>query len=281
MSTQHNVLQNNARMNRLGINISRAMTGLVSTILVAILLFLLVKGLGRMSVEFLTEAPVDLGRGGGVFPIIVSTALLCLVALAIAVPLGVGTAVYLTEYTREGWGTTIIRFGAECLAGIPSIIFGLFGFMLFVVWMGLGWSILSGGLTLACMVLPTIIRTSEEAIRAVPPIVRAVGLSLGATQSQVIWQIVLPQARNGILTGVILALGRVIGETACVIFTTGISIEMPSSLFDSARSLAVHFYLLAREGISLPMAYTTALLLTLLILFMNSLAAWLMPRRQG
>ncbi|NLI75405.1 MAG: phosphate ABC transporter permease PstA [Candidatus Riflebacteria bacterium] len=257
------------------------MTMAVVAVLVAILAYLVWHGGDRLTIGFFLDFPKDLGREGGILPILVSTMVLAVLALAIAVPLGIGTAVYLTEYTREGWVTTVIRFGAECLAGIPSIIFGLFGFILFVVHLGLGWSILSGALTLACMVLPTIIRTSEEAIKAVPAVLRQVGFSLGATKSQVIWHIVLPQARRGIITGVILALGRVMGETACVIFTTGISMEMPTSPLDSARSMAVHFYLLAREGISMEMANTTALALVGMILLINTAAAVLVARRSS
>ncbi|HPT46788.1 MAG TPA: phosphate ABC transporter permease PstA [Candidatus Rifleibacterium sp.] len=269
----------NRSYNRLGIGLSRLMTVMVGAILIGILVFLVIKGYKHLSPGFFLHNPIDLGREGGIFPVLVSTVLLALTSLCIAVPFALTTAVFLTEYTRESWLTTVIRFGAECLAGIPSIIFGLFGFMLFVVAMGMGWSILSGGLTLACMVLPTIIRTSEEAIKAVPGGLRQVGYSLGATKSQVIWHIVLPQARNGILTGIILALGRVLGETACVIFTTGISLEMPTSFFDSARSMSVHFYLLAREGISMDMAYTTALALMGMILCINVAATWLIARK--
>ncbi len=273
-------LQRNLRHSRLGVGLSKAATVAIALILFAILVFICVRGIGRLSPAFFLQSPVDLGREGGVFPIIVSTLVLCALALLIAVPLGVTTAVFLTEYTREGWVTLLIRFGAECLAGIPSIIFGLFGFMLFVVSLDMGWSLLSGGLTLACMVLPTIIRTSEEAIKTVPKGLREVGYSLGATKSQIITRIILPQARNGIVTGIILALGRAIGETAAVIFTTGISIEMPTSLFDSARSLSVHFYLLAREGISMEMAYTTALALMLIILIINLTTNVLLARKR-
>ena len=273
-------LTQNLRWHRFGASLSLAATVSIAAILFAILAFIFVRGIGHFSPAFFLENPVDLGRAGGVFPIIVSTLILCGVALLIAVPLGVTTAVYLTEYTKEGWATLLIRFGAECLAGIPSIIFGLFGFMLFVVTLGMGWSILSGGLTLACMILPTIIRTAEEAIKTVPKGLREVGYSLGATKSQIITRIILPQARSGIVTGIILALGRAIGETAAVIFTTGISIEMPTSLFDSARSLSVHFYLLAREGISMDMAYTTALALMLIILIINLITNLVLARKR-
>lgn len=259
---------------------SRYLTVFTAVLFCSILLFLFYHGAANLSLKFFFSHPENLGRSGGIFPIIISTALLCAVALFIAVPLGIGTAVFLTEYTREGWLTMIIRFGSECLAGIPSIIFGLFGFALFVVTLKMGWCILSGGLTLAFMVLPTIIRTSEEAIKSVPRQLRELGFSLGATKSQVISKIVLPQARNGILTGIILSLGRAIGETACVIFTTGVSIEMPRSLFQSARSMSVHFYILAREGISMEMAYTTALVLVSLILLVNLFATFLVSRKR-
>ncbi|MBF0547333.1 MAG: phosphate ABC transporter permease PstA [Candidatus Riflebacteria bacterium] len=255
------------------------MSILVAAILAAIMLFLIIKGIGRFNPSFFLTLPIDLGREGGISSIIISTGLLALVSLLIAVPLGIGTAIYLTEYTRQGIFTTIIRFGAECLAGIPSIIFGLFGFMLFVVYLRLGWSILAGGLTLTCMVLPTIIRTSEEAIKSVPQNMRYLGYSLGATKFQTITRIVLPQAKNGILTGVILSLGRVIGETACVIFTAGISMDTPTSLFDSGRSMAVHFYILAREGLSMEMAYTTALALVFFILIINLITNFLIRKK--
>lgn len=274
------IRKQNLFFNWLGKAFSQATTILVLTILFTILLFLFIHGFKGLSPGFFLTDPIDLGREGGIFSVIVSTCLLALTSLIIAVPLGIATAVFLTEYTTEGWLTTVIRFGTECLAGIPSIIFGLFGFMLFVVSLGMGWSIVSGGLTLACMVLPTIIRTAEEAIKSVPKGLREIGFSLGATKSQVITQIVLPQARGGIITGIILALGRVIGETACVICTTGVSLEMPKSLFDSGRSMSVHFYILAREGLSMEKAYTTALALVFLILIMNGFAAYLTPRRK-
>jgi len=275
------IRRRNERVNRIGIGLSYLVTMAVGLLLAAIIGYLLWNGWPRLSMDFFLRHPEDLGRGGGILPVVVSTILLGGLSLAISVPLGVCTAIYLTEYTAEGRLTTVIRFGAECLAGIPSIIFGLFGFILFVITLGMGWSMLAGALTLACMVLPTIIRTAEEAIKAVPAGLRDVGYSLGATKSQVVWHIVLPQARPGIMTGVILALGRALGETACVIFTTGVSLEMPASLLDPGRPMAVHFYILAREGISMEMAYTTALVLVGLILLVNVGAAWLLARRRS
>jgi len=253
-------------------------TALTLAVLLFIIVFVLEKGLPVLGPRFLLTGPQDMGRAGGIFPTLVGTALLPLLALAIATPLGVGTAVYLCEYTRESRLTRAIRFGTDCLAGIPSIIFGLFGFILFVTTLRMGWSILSGGLTLAFMVLPTIIRTSEEAIRAVPRAYREVGFSLGATRWQTVRTVVLPNALPGIVTGVMLGVGRSIGETAAVIFTAGSSLRLPSSLFDSTRTMAVHFYILAREGISAENAYGTAAALVIAVLAVNLAAYGLMHR---
>jgi phosphate transport system permease protein len=248
-------------------------TFLTVMILVFIIAFVLTKGLPGVSAEFLLSAPKDMGRAGGIFTTLVGTVLLPLLAVAIALPLGVGTAVYLGEYTRETRLTRALRFGTDCLAGIPSIIFGLFGFIFFVVMLKMGWCLLSGGLTLAIMVLPTIIRTSEEAIRAVPNSYREVSFSLGATRWETVLKVVLPNALPGIVTGVMLAIGRSIGETAAVIFTAGSSLRMPSSMFDSVRTMSVHFYILACEGISDEKAYATAAVLVISVLLVN-LAAY-------
>jgi phosphate transport system permease protein len=253
-------------------------TLLTLLVLVLIVAFVLDRGLPALSLEFLFAKPRDMGRSGGILPTIVGTFLLPLMAIAIALPLGAGTAIYLSEYTRETRLTRAIRFGTDCLAGIPSILFGLFGFIFFVTTLGLGWSILSGGLTLAIMVLPTIIRTSEEAIRAVPKSWREVSFSLGATRWETVTKVVLPGALPGIVTGVMLSIGRSIGETAAVIFTAGSSLRMPSSVFDSSRTMAVHFYILAREGISTEMAYGTAAVLVITVLLVNVLTYWLMNR---
>jgi phosphate transport system permease protein len=241
-------------------------------ILISILTFILGRGLRHLTWSFLSTAPIDSGRSGGIFPIIAGTLEVTLLGVAAVTPLGVGTAVYLVEYTREGRLTRVIRFGAECLAGVPSIIFGLFGFVLFVLTLGLGWSILAGGLTLAFMTLPTLIRTTEEALRAVPAGYRDVSLSLGASKWQTIRKVLLPAAFPGILTGLVLGLGRAIGETAAVIFTAGSSLPLrvPRSLYDGTRTLSVHFYQLAREGISADGAYATAAVLVLTITLINA-----------
>ena len=255
-----------------------AATLLTVAVLVFIIVFVLGKGLPGVDWEFLFSAPKEMGRAGGIFPTLVGTVLLPLMAISLALPLGVGTAVYLTEYTRETRFTRVLRFGTDCLAGIPSIIFGLFGFIFFVVTLKMGWCLLSGGLTLAIMVLPTIIRTSEEAIRSVPKAYREVSFSLGATRWETVLKVVLPNALPGIVTGVMLGIGRSIGETAAVIFTAGSSLRMPMSAFDSVRTMSVHFYILAREGISNEKAYATAAVLVISVLLVN-LAAYSMMHR--
>jgi phosphate transport system permease protein len=254
------------------------LTSIAIIVLIFILTVILKNGLPQLSLEFLTRNPADMGREGGILSTILATVFLTFIALLVATPLGVGTAIYLTEYTLEGRVTKIIRFGAECLAGIPSIIFGLFGFILFVNKLKFGWSILSGGLTLAFMILPTIIRTSEEAIKSVPPAYRLVSFSLGSTRWQTVTKVVLPSAIPGIVTGVILSIGRSIGETAAVIFTAGSALRMPTSIFSSSRTMAVHFYILAKEGVSMPKAYGTAAVLVISILVVNLLTYYLMEK---
>jgi phosphate transport system permease protein len=254
------------------------LTGFTLLILVFIIVDISVKGLPQVTPEFLFQDPTDMGRAGGIFATIAATAYITALAILLASPLGVGTAIYLTEYTREGWATRIIRFGAECLAGVPSIILGLFGFVLFVMKLGFGWSVLSGGLSLAIMVLPIIIRTSEEAIKAVPRDYRTACYSLGMSQWQTVTRVVLPSALPGITTGIMLSVGRSLGETAVLLFTAGAALRTPMSLFDSGRTMAVHFYILAREGLSMPNAYGTAAVLVISILLINITAYTLMQR---
>ena len=231
-----------------------------------------------MNLQFFLESPKNMGREGGILSTIVGTAALTLVAIIIGAPLGVGTAIFLREYTREGKTSRIIRFGTDCLAGVPSIIFGLFGFVFFVIQLNLGWSILSGGLTLAAMILPTVISTAEESIRAIPYSYREVSYSLGGTKWQTVTRVILPSALPGIFTGILLSIGRSIGETAAVILTAGSSLVMPTSLFSPIRTMSIHFYILAREGISMEMAYGTGAALILLVLIINMVAQWLINR---
>ena len=241
----------------------------VLAVLLFIIIYILIKGLPVINWRFLTEIPTSMGREGGISSTIVGTLLVTAVAVVIALPFGIGTAFYLAEYTKENLVTKIIRFSAESLAGIPSIVYGLFGFIFFVMYLNLGWSVLSGGLTLAFMILPTLIRTAEEAIRTVPQSYREVSFSLGATKCQTISRVVFPSALRGISNGIILSVGRCVAETAAVILTAGSALRMPASVFSPTRTMAVHFYTLAREGISMENAYGTAALLIILIFFIN------------
>lgn len=247
-------------------------TGIVLLTLVAIIYHVVSRGFSGLSWEFLTSAPRRSGKLGGIYPMIINTFYLTGLALSISAPIGIGAAVFMTEYFRKGRLVGFFRFGIEALAGIPSIIFGLFGFLFFVIRLNWGWSLLSGGITLSLMILPTIIRTAEEAIRSVPVSYREGSLALGATKFQTVFKIVLPSALPGVLTGIILGVGRAVGETAAVIFTAGSSLQVPKSVLDPARNLAVHLYIMAMEGISVEKAYATATVLIVFVLLFNTLA---------
>jgi phosphate transport system permease protein len=272
---------------RVAQRIAKAVIWAAALLTLAVLLFIIVytlfRGVPFVNWTFLTSQPTDMGRSGGILPAIVGTVLLALLGVVIATPFGVATAIYLVEYTRENWITRSIRFGVDALAGIPSIVYGLFGFVFFVITLGMGWSILSGALTLAIMILPTIVRTSEEALRTVPDSYREVSLSLGAHQWEMIATVAVPTALPGIVTGVVLGLGRCVGETAAVILTAGSSLRMPVSLFSPVRTMAVHFYILAREGISDDKAWATGAVLVVSVLLVNVvinwLASWLIGKR--
>ncbi|MGD8400139.1 MAG: phosphate ABC transporter permease PstA [Bacillota bacterium] len=243
-----------------------------------VLFFILKEGLGSISWRFLTTYPKAMGREGGIFPTIVGSAYLTALAILLAGPIGVGTAIYLTEYTREGIITKVIRFATETLAGIPSIIFGLFGFAFLVTFLGFGFSLLSGAITLALMLLPTIIRTAEEAIKSVPNSYREGSLALGATKWVTIVKVIIPAALPGIVTGLVLSVGRAVGETAAVWLTVGGALRLPTSIMDSARPMTLHLYTLASEGLSFPRAYATASVLIISIWLLNTIAGWIMAR---
>jgi phosphate transport system permease protein len=215
---------------------------------------------------------------GGIFPCIVGTIYISLGAIIISLPIGVASAVYLNEYAKPGKVVRIIRLGINNLAGVPSVVFGLFGLSLFVVFLGFGVSILSGALTLAAMTLPVIIGSSEEALRAVPDTYREASLGLGATKWQTTYRVVLPSALPGILTGAILGISRAAGETAPIMFTAAVffSPSMPSSLFDEIMALPYHIYVLATAGTEIEatrhLQYGTALILIVLVLGLNLIA---------
>ena len=241
---------------------------IVLGILVIILQDIVINGLPAISWEFLTQPPRDLGRAGGIYPAIIGT--LCLVAgaIAIALPLGVGAAIYLVEYTREGKITRLIRTGVDLLNGTPSIVFGLFGFAFLVLYLNLGVSMLAGQVTLALMVLPTIIRTTEEALKNIPQALREGSLALGATRWQTISRVVLPPAVPGIVTGSILSIGRAAGETAPIMFTAVVFSQrfLPDSVFEPVMALPYHLFILATNvpGAS-QNQYGTALVLLILV----------------
>jgi phosphate transport system permease protein len=240
--------------------------------LITIITYILIHGVGHINTEFLTEEPRRMGKEGGIFSVIIGTLMVTGVGVLIATPIGIAAAVYFTEYAKAGKGVSIIRFFTEILAGIPSIIFGLFGFAFFVIFLGMGWSVASGGLTLAMMVLPTLIRSTEESLKTVPMSYREGSLSLGATKWQTIVKVIIPCCKPGILTGLILGIGRAIGETAAVMLTVGSSLQVPSSIFDSTRTMSVHLYVLASEGLSQEKTYATAALLIFIILLINGTA---------
>ncbi|MDR1604477.1 MAG: phosphate ABC transporter permease PstA [Gracilibacteraceae bacterium] len=207
-------------------------------------------------------------------PALISTVYMTLLSLALALPLGIGAAIYLAEYARRGHrGVLLIRLAAETLAGIPSIVYGLFGMLFFVTWLGWGYSLLAGACTLAVMILPLLLRASEEALLAVPDAYREGALALGAGKLRTVWRIVLPAAVPGVLAGVILAVGRVVGETAALIYTAGTVARIPVDVFSSARTLSVHMYALSREGLHTNEAYATAVVLLAAVTGLNALAA--------
>jgi len=268
-------------MNRhLAQRIGFVLLGLAALIVVLPILFVIgaivARGIEAIDWEFLTAMPRDGMKGGGIFPAIVGTLLLTLGTALAAIPVGVGGAIYLAEYARDTWLTRAIRLAIINLAAIPSVVYGLFGLGLFVLFLQLGTSILAGSLTLAIMTLPIIISAAEEALRAIPTEFRTVNASLGGTRWQGIRQIVLPQALPGIITGVVLGLLRAAGETAPILFTVAAFFlpRLPESLFDQTMALPYHLYVISTQvpGMPLEIQYGTALVLLVLVLSMNVVA---------
>ena len=207
-------------------------------------------------------------------PAIINTVIMIVLTLALAVPIGVFAAIYLVEYSKKGNRLVkIIRVTAETLSGIPSIVYGLFGYIVFVITLGWSYTLLSGVITLAIMILPLIIRTTEEALMAVPDSFREGSFGLGAGKLRTVFRIVLPSAVPGVLSGVILAVGRIVGESAALIFTAGTNPVVPGSLFSSASTLSVHLYTLLTEGLYTQQAYATAVVLLAVVIFINALSA--------
>lgn len=250
------------------VTISAVITAFVLFFLIA---YILVKGVPHLTPELFSWTYNS--ENVSMLPSIVNTFLMTLLSLIIATPMGIFSAIYLVEYAKRGSKIVkVVRITAETLSGIPSIVYGLFGMLFFVVTLHLGYSILSGAFTLAIMILPLIMRTTEEALKSVPDSYREGSFGLGAGRLRTVFRIVLPSAVPGILAGVILAIGRIVGETAALIFTAGTVPEIPESLFDSARTLSVHMYNLSREGLYVDQAYATAVVLLLVVIIINSLS---------
>jgi len=243
---------------------------------------LLAGGLSQLSIGFLTEAPSDAGRAGGIGPILVSTLLIVGVCVAVAVPVGVATAIFLAEYTRGRPFGVWVRRSLDVLAGVPSIVFGLFGTVVFCEVLGLGFSILAGGLTLACMALPLIIRATEQGFASIPDEQRLAAAALGLSRWGTLSRLLLPAAAPGLVVGLVLGIGRATAETAALIFTSGYVSRMPGSLMDSGRALSVHILDLSMNvpgGTS--NAHASALVLLVLLLVIDSAAAWMCDRWLG
>ncbi|MGD0785536.1 MAG: phosphate ABC transporter permease PstA [Sedimentisphaerales bacterium] len=234
------------------------------------------KGIGAISWQFLTDVPRQGMRAGGIFPAIVGTVYLVVGAIIFALPVGLLSAIYLSEYAKDNYLTRIIKLAIVNLAGVPSVVYGLFGVAIFVVFFNFGTSILSGSLTLGIMILPVIITASREALESVPNSFREASLSLGASKWQTIRHIVLPNAIPGILTGTILGLGRAAGETAPILFTVAAFYlpQLPKSIFDQAMALPYHLYVISTQvpNVDEKIRYGTALVLLFLVLFMNLIA---------
>jgi phosphate transport system permease protein len=249
------------------------------TILIGIVLYVLIQGLPVINIEFLTTPPQGgLSGEGGISTAIVGTLYLLGITLAILVVPGIGAGIYLAEYARDNRLTRVVRYAVEVLAGVPSIVFGLFGFALFVTALHFNFSIISGALTLVCLLLPTLIRTTEESIKAVPSSYREASLAMGASKWQTIMKVVLPAALPGIMTGVILCAGRIVEETACLYVTMGGSSGMPTSLLSPGRTLSLHLYYLVSDTRAFDKAMATGAVLIIIIIIVNALTNWLSHR---
>lgn len=243
-------------------------------VLIFLIGYILVRG-----VPYITPSLFSLtytSENVSLFPALITTILMTALSLLIAVPLGIFTAIYLVEYAKRGNKVVgLIRITAETLSGIPSIVYGLFGLLFFVTYLGWGFSLLAGSFTLAIMILPLIMRSTEEALKSVPDTYREGSFGLGAGKLRTVFRIILPSATGGILAGIILAVGRIAGETAALIYTAGTVAKVPENVFSSARTLSVHMYALSSEGLYTNQAYATAVVLLVMVIGINALSAYL------
>lgn len=270
---------------KLGFSFLTLITVITVVPIIAIVIYIFIKGIPAISWEFLTTFPTNGVKEGGIYPAIVGTFLLTIGTAIFSVPLGIGAAIYLSEYAPDNRWTRTIRIAIINLAGIPSVVYGLFGLGMFVIFLKFGTSILAGCLTLSIMTLPVIISTAEEALRGVPQSFRVVSISVGATRWQTIRKIVLPQSLPGIMTGVILGLERAAGETAPILFTAAAFFlpKLPSSIFDPTMALPYHLYVISTQvpGMPIEIQYGTALVLITFVLGMNLIATVIRSRARA
>jgi phosphate transport system permease protein len=242
--------------------------------LVLLVLYILIKGIPYLSPD-LFEFKYN-SENVSLFPALINTITMTILSLAIAAPLGIFSGIFLVEYAKRGSKlVSLVRITAETLSGIPSIVYGLFGFLLFVTTLGWGYSLLAGAFTLAIMILPVIMRTTEEALKAVPDTYREASFGLGAGKLRTVFRIVLPAAVPGILAGIILSVGRIVGETAALIYTAGTVAQIPGSLVSSGRTLSVHMYALWTEGLNTGPSYATAVILLIIVAGLNTVSAYI------
>lgn len=250
------------------------------TALLFVIAYILVKGIPHLTPELFARKYSS--ENVSLLPALINTLFMTVLSLLFAVPVGIGAAVYLTEYAKRGNKLVVfVGMTAETLSGIPSIVYGLFGALFFVKYIGFGLSLLSGALTLSIMILPLIMRTTEEALRSVPDSYREGSFGLGAGKLRTVFKIVLPSAVPGILSGVILGIGRIVGESAALIFTAGTVAEPASSILDSARTLSVHMYTISGEGLYIDQTYATAVVLLIVVIIINALSGRIAKRFGG
>ena len=249
-------------------------------ILIIVVGFILIKGFNVIDIEFLFSNPEDSGRDGGIFPMIISSILLIIIASAISIPIGVGSAIYISQYPSNKRLISLIRFISQVLSSIPSIVFGLFGLSFLIFYLKWDWSIFSGGVVLALMSIPTIYQTSELSLQNVPEIYKEGCYAMGVGKWDCIKSIILPIALPGIFTGIMLAIMRAISEAAAVMYVVGSSLDIPISIFDTGRPLPLHLYVLATEGISMSNAFGTAAVLVIIVLVITVISNFLIDYYQ-
>lgn len=257
----------------LGITVWLA-AGVNILILISLIGYILAQGIPYLSWELFALEYTT--QNVSLFPALVDTILMVVVALSLAAPIGIGTAIYFVEYAKKGNKfVSIMDMTTDTLAGIPSVVYGLFGLLFFVIYLQMGYSLLAGACTVAIMILPMIIRTTEEALQAVPISYREGSYALGANKLRTVLVVVLPAAVPGILAGIILSIGRIVGETAALVYTAGTVAQLPEDLFSSGRSLAVHLYILASEGLFMEQAFATAVVLVIITVIINGASTWM------